>query len=253
MTIAEPGRWPRLTFGQRLRRAVQLEDLLLAAFLIAAPLLRDAATADPVIDRRPDIIGGLIAFLAVVGAIACLATRAPGESPIDPIVRQSGPDARMAFIGPLLGAIALVGDAAFSKLGVGGGGILTVTAFVVGVASFVLAPRLPVVRPQVRRALVMPFVLVCGGTFQSLVGDLTDGLDLRGYLAGSAGASSGDAALLLGGFGGLLILAAAVFYTMLVYAPRELAEAGTSARSWVVRFAMFVLFTAIGLLIRSSS
>ena len=46
---------------------------------------------------------------------------------------------------------------------------------------------------------------------------------------------------------GFFVLFAAVFYTMLVYAPRQIAEPEGGALTWVWRFALFVGGTAVGL------
>lgn len=251
MTLALAGTW--------LRHAIQPEDVLLAAILVASPLLRPRGTSSGILDREPDLVGGLIALVAAVGAIACLATRVPGASALDSAGRTAGPrrmvdfEARYAFVGPLLGGIALVADTGARKLGFDFGGALIGIAFIVSVMAFAFAERLPVVRPELRRALVTPFVLVCGGIFQRFVASLTDGLDLPALVRGADAWSAAAGLGAMVGIGALIVLGAAVFYAMLVYAPRELAEGGTEGRSWIVRFAFFIVFTGVGLLLRPTS
>ena len=231
-----------MTIRQRLLRSIQVEDVVLAGLLVLGPLLAgrsaDGGSGSGFLDNDHDALRGLIALLAGLGAIACLATRTPGQSTIDPqhpaASRPVDTEARFAFIGPLLGGIALVSGQGSRLLGIGDGGLLTALAFVVTVAAFVLADRLPVVSAPVRRALIAPFVLVCGAIFQEFISGLT-----RGVTAAD-----------LATYGVLLILGAAVFYAMLIYAPRELADPDAEGHSWAVRFAVFIVFTGIGLALR---
>ncbi len=232
---------PRL---ERLRRWIAIEDVVLSAVLVVAPVLlgdRGAASAGSAGGGDVDVLGGLIYIVAVIGAIACLATRVPGESRLD---SRERPDARLAAFGPLVGGIGFVGGDGVRKLGLDGGEIFMGITFVVALLAFALADRLPVVRPHVRRALVTPFVLVAAGIFEGIVGDITRGLD-PAALVNVPAAELG----LVATVAAIFVLAAAVFYAMLVYAPRELAEPGTPGRAWVVRFALFVASTVIGLIL----
>ncbi|MBA2254907.1 MAG: hypothetical protein H0W07_07330 [Chloroflexi bacterium] len=253
----------------RIRRALQPEDLLLAAVLVVLPLLGgDAAEPAPsFFDDRVDVFGGLVAILAAVGAIVCMATRAPGESPLDParspVSGARGPvdlDGRMALIGPYIGGVALVGGQGFEKLGIRGGDWLAGPAFIVCIGAVVLADRLPVVRSELRRMLVTPFVLVAGGIFEGFVGDITRGLDLAAVLgeltsgvpvAGVAGdvPTLGLALFVYG----MVLAGTAVFYTMLIYAPRELAATEPERGRWLIRFGLFALVLIVGLLLRPSA
>jgi hypothetical protein len=253
----------------RLRGAIQLEDLLLAAVIVVLPLLRDGgsigATAGFLGDT-PDVLGGLFAIAGAVGAIVCIATRVPGTSRLDAAHAAAPeaaagpafgfrPDARMAIIGPYLGGVALVGAHGFEKLGIRGGDWLAGPAFVVGVGAFIFADRLPVVDAWVRRTLVTPFVLVAGGIFEGIVGDLTPEFDPLGavgaLLAGRANELTGldtpsAGGLLLFSYG-FVIAGTGVFYAMLVYAPRELAVSHPTPRGvWPVRFVLFLVAVVVG-------
>jgi hypothetical protein len=46
---------------------------------------------------------------------------------------------------------------------------------------------------------------------------------------------------------GLLVLCAAVYYTMLIYAPRQVAEREGGTMVWLARFGLFVVSVALGL------
>ncbi len=258
---------------ERLHRALQPEDLLLAVVLVVLPLLGGSAGEPPpgFFEDRVDVLGGFFAIAAAVGAIACMATRSPGDSPLDPArpgtvagapraPRAVDIDARMALIGPYIGGVALVGAQGFEKLGIGGGDWLAGPAFIVAIGAFILADRLPVVRPRVRRALVTPFVLVAGGIFEGFTGDITRGLDLRavvrdltsGVNATGVPGEPGSVGLAVFVYG-MVVAGTAVFYAMLVLAPRELAAPAGDGRRWVVRYLVFLVSLLAGLALRPSS
>ena len=230
--------------------------------MVALPLLGGPApdTGAGFFEDRLDPIGGLIAIVAAVGAIVCMATREAGASTFDPSHASPGTaaaappkvdiDARMAYIGPYIGGVALVGAQGFEKLGIPGGDWLAGPAFVVCLAAFVFADRLPVVRAEVRRLLVTPFVLVAGGIFEGIVADITPGVDPVGVVG--ALLSGGSFGGVPGGFlvfvFGMVLAGTAVFYAMLVYAPRELASSyRTPTGRWPLRFAVFLVSLLVGL------
>src|SRR3712207_1592417 len=66
-------------------RHVQAEDVLLVGLLLATPVVGDSATAisDAILHGGTDPAPGLLSLLAALGALAGLATRPPGESPLD--------------------------------------------------------------------------------------------------------------------------------------------------------------------------
>ncbi len=93
--------------------------------------------------------------------------------------------------------------------------------------------------------LITPFVLAAGGILWSFVRGIT------GSASGGAG-SLGDIASLLAQAPavapvlGLLVLGAAVYYAMLVYAPRQIAEREGGPLAWAARYALFLASIGLG-------
>ncbi|MFI5258717.1 MAG: hypothetical protein ACHQ01_03785 [Candidatus Limnocylindrales bacterium] len=228
------------------RIAVRAEDWLLAGWIvIAAPILAHVGgTAGPFDSGHP--VAGLLQLAGFAGALACLATRSP--VPAGPGLESeatAGSRSRIldsAAIGPLVGGLLLVGGTAFAELGLD-----PLTAFYPTIAAVlalsVLQSQLPRVSNGVRRALVTPYLLAAGGIFWSLVRLVTGGIDFGAAVGGSvAGLTSGVA-----GTASALILGAAVYYAMLIYAPRQVAEREGGPVEWLARFALFVVSVALGL------
>ncbi len=221
------------TAGRRLAVALRAEDWLLAAWMVVvAPLLAGAhSTAGPFDAGRP--LDGLLAVVGVVGAIACIAARRPdGEVPGErPLLER-------ASVGPFTGGLLLVAVSGASGLGLVDWQVtgLCVAAIAVAVAVRFAIPPIPV---AVRRALVMPFVLAAGGIFGDVIGAVTGtgGIRITG-----PGMDLGAAAVPLG----FLVAFSAVYYAMLVYAPRQVAEREGGAISWVLRYGAFLAGTLLG-------
>lgn len=213
---------------------IQLEDLALALLLLLGPLLGGAGGGLSLGSLRgePDPLLGIFALVAALGAIVALATRVPGES------RLVDTEGRAWFIGPFVGAIGFTAGNALELLGLEGGDIVTGPAMIVAVGSFVFASRLPVVERPVRRLLVAPFLLLSGAVFQGLVAEFTGStagfVDLTALLAGP------DAIPLLATIAVIVLAVSWIFYAMLIFAPRELADPGAPTRSWVLRYLIFV-------------
>jgi hypothetical protein len=214
--------------------SLQLEDAGLAiALLVAGPVARGLTGSSS--EGFGHIVAAIISIVAAIGAIAALATRVPGESVIDD---GHGPS-RMSFIGPYVGGIGVVTAIGVGNTGVDFGGLAMAGAMGAAVVGAVFANRLPVVSRPTRRLMVAPFVFVASGIFESIIGDIAGGF--AGDLGGSGGGLLSSAGLTTAGFAvGLLVLASAVFYAMLVFAPRELADPGTRPLAWVVRYLVFV-------------
>ncbi len=237
---------------RKLLARIQLEDVALALLLLLGPLLSgDGDGADPnrlgsgFLRRETDPALGLFALVAAIGAIAALATRVPGESRV---VDEGG---RAWIIGPLVGAIGLTTGNALELMGLEGGDIVTGPAMVAAVLSFVFASRLPVVQRPVRRLLVAPFLLLSGAVFQGLVAEFTasvDGLvDLPALLA------EANAISLLVTVAAIILAVSWIFYAMLIFAPRELADPGAPTRSWAVRYLVFLVSLVVALLLGGST
>jgi hypothetical protein len=234
---------------------LQVEDLSLVLILIATPFLAPITAILPVFGDGDDFIGGLVAFLAAVGASVALATRVPDENRLEksatsPAAQADMLPVRMWLIGPFIGAVGFVAGDSLDRMGLPGGDSLIAIAFLVGVVAFVAGRRLPVVSRTVRRVLVGPFVLLCAATLQQFAADFTSsfaGTDVLGQLL--ALNNLGLVVTLLGTLG----FAALIFYEMFVFAPRELADPGASAISWGIRFAIFYVSLVVAILGGGSS
>jgi hypothetical protein len=77
-----------------------------------------------------------------------------------------------------------------------------------------------------RRVLVAPFVLVAGGLYWSFI---------------EAVSGTGGAPLVF------LIAFSAVYYAMLIYAPRQVAEREGSGLVWVLRYLAFAVSIVLGI------
>jgi hypothetical protein len=219
----------------RVRRLLRVEDLLLAGWLVLVePLLLppDASAGG----GGPDLLRATLGTLALAGLAVCIGARAaPG------VVSALFRDGQLLWvIGPLIGAIAFALEDTARAFGDPSAGPI-LTALLVGL---VIAARwrLPPLDGLTRRALVTPFILVTSGyfgEFMSGLGDLFDVRELADILATDTT-----------GFGAFAIFLAVsgvlVFYVMLVYAPRQVAEREGGVVAWLVRVALFLASLTLG-------
>lgn len=222
-----------------------LEDLALAGWNLAAvPLLALSGSA-PILKLgdAPDPVAGWIQLLAVLAAIVAIATR-PSGTPL-PAVQSGSIDARFAFIGPLVFAIMFVAGSASTYLGLNLEGAVVGTAFLVIVAAMVLGDRLPTIDAAFRRALLLPFVLVCAGIFDGFAAQLLGDVNVADLIASLRVDQTGFGIFVVG----MLLAGLAVFYAGLIVAPRALAAPETRAGClvWPARFALFVASAVLGI------
>jgi len=223
---------------ERVRRAIRLEDVLLFGWVAFAEPLLTAGERTSGGEPATDPVLGILRLLALAAAGAAILTRTAGE-PID-----HDEDPVPASIGPLIGGFAMVGFFSFEALGVDAPEWITGIAFVVPLVAVLARSRLPEVRFEVRRLLVTPYVMAAGGVFDDLVGNVGDLLDLR--LLSELGTAT-DAERTFGIFVLFLGVAfAAVYYAMLVLAPRRFILREGSPDTWLVRFGVFLASLAIG-------
>jgi hypothetical protein len=110
------------------------------------------------------------------------------------------------------------------------------------VAAMAFANHLPVLDVDVRRLLVLPFILVCAGIFNGFAADILEGFDPRLLSLESFSAEGG---LVL--FIGLMLLGGlAAFYAALVAAPRALADP-EHAGFLPIGFAVYVVSALLGI------
>lgn len=213
---------------------VRAEDWLLGGWvIIASPVLAHfESNAGPFDPNQP--LDGAFRLLAVVGALICLVTG-----------RSDAPDGASRSIqigaatGPLTGGLLLV--AVSGATGLGLSGALPTAALVVAVV-LVIAVRLrwPALPTAVRRALVTPFVLAAAGIYWNIVDSITGGNSLV-IQTGGADLQT------IGAVIGVLLAFSAVYYAMLVYAPRQVAEPEGSPQAWLARYGLFAASTILGL------
>lgn len=201
---------------------------------LATPLLFRAqgSPSGPFDSGRP--LDGLVRLAAVVAALACIAAKR------SPTAAGERPSSNQAATGPLTGGLLLVTISGFVALDVSQPAI--VLAFLAGAGVLMLAVhfRAPALSTPVRRVLVSPFVLVTGGIFWSVIEQVT----------GPGGPQVGPVSLdpravpvalvFLVGF-------SAVYYAMLIYAPRQVAEREGGVVAWLLRYAAFALSVVFGL------
>jgi len=225
--------------GARIHRRLSVlvvEDWLLAGWVaLATPaLFRVQGGAGPFDSGAP--LDGTLRLLAVLGALICLAARRPKTETGDlgASLLQRG------AAGPLCGGLLLVGISGFTALEVPSGlALALVLAVAVAMVAVHLAgPPFPVVA---RRALVTPFVMVAGGLFWSLIAAVIGepgGTTAEAVVADPQAALAGVA---------FLLAFSAVYYAMLVYAPRQVAERDGGVVTWLLRYALFVAGVVAGL------
>lgn len=146
-----------------------------------------------------------------------------------------------ASVGPLTGGVLLVLISGFTALGLPSNAavILVIAAIAGGVALRVAGPPVPV---NFRRALVSPFAMVAGGIYWNVIAQVSPA---RGFTeARRAFGLDPHGALLLLGF---LAAFSAVYYAMLIYAPRQVAEPEGGVVEWVLRYAVFLVSIFLGI------
>jgi hypothetical protein len=226
------------------RIGLRFEDLLLAAWNAVGVPLVAASTAAPVLSLgdAPDPVAGIIQLLAVVGLIVGVATR-PAGSIASPV--PLGTDARLAFFGPLVAAVAFVSGSVSAYLGLGIDGLIVGASFIVITAAVLLADRLPVIDAGLRRALVVPFIAVCAGVFNGFAADIIGDLDVGALIASLTVDDTGFGLFVVG----MLTAALAFFYASLVVAPRMLVDPDSAdgCLMWPLRFVLYLVSAALGI------
>jgi hypothetical protein len=220
-----------------LRRNLRLEDaLLFGALAFVEPLLFPPQPGSA--DGGPDLIVGLLDLVGLLAFVACLAARSASGV----VSGLFGKDDVLYAVGPLFGAFAFTVEDTGEKLGLEGDFVLIPVAAAIAVAVLVrrLVPPLTSIQ---RRVLVTPFILVTSRFFGEFLSGFTEFLDLRQLAAAVARPDELPVTALLIGVGIVGIL---IFYVMLVYAPRQVANREGTAATWAVRFLLFLVSLAIG-------
>jgi hypothetical protein len=192
---------------------------------------------DPRHERQLRPLEGIVILASVAAALLCLVSKTAGDT--------TGWAPIGAWIGPLSGGLLLVAMTGFTALSAPDSwNTPLVAAGLAGVVIVRLA--IPSLSVAARRALVTPFVLVSGNLFWSAIdavigpgGGTVTAPELRDALANNTQGA--------GAFALVLLAFAAVYYAMLVYAPRQIAEREGNPLAWMVRFGLFVVSVLFGL------
>ncbi len=220
-----------------LRRHLRIEDLFLFfALIVVEPLLFPPRQTSS--GGGPDLFIGLLDLVGLLAFVACLAARSqPGV--VSGLMAKN--DVLYA-VGPLFGAFAFTLDDTIENLGLDGN--LALVPIVAGIAvAVVVRLRVPPLSAEQRRALVTPFILITSRFFGAFLSGLTGIFDLRQLAASAANPDDLAGTLFLVVIGAVGIL---VFYVMLVFAPRQVADREGTAGTWAVRFMLFLVSLALG-------
>jgi hypothetical protein len=216
---------------------LRVEDLAIAGWVaIASPLLFRAGGDKGVFDPGQPL-EGLLRLGAVLGVVACLAARRktePGSPPTPSLLNR-------ASVGPFVGGLLLMTISGFTALSAPTAAVYAalLAAAVVTIAVRFVVPPISVL---VRRVLVSPFLMVAGGLYWTLI---------ESVVATPATAALRRAALIDWRSVELpllfLLAFSTVYYAMLIYAPRQIAEREGSPIEWMLRYALFVVSIALGI------
>ncbi len=217
-------------------RLLVAEDWLLAAWVaVVSPLLFRNQGGEGPFDGGAPLLG-VLRLAAVLGALVCIAARQDPASaaPRGRSLTNSG------AVGPLCGGMLLVAISGFTALDANSAvGVAVIAVFVV--VMVVVHEVVPPLSAPYRRALVTPFVMVSGGLFWTFIAAISGE---PGSATPAAVVSDPQTAVEAIAF---LLAFSAVFYAMLVYAPRQVAEREGGIVTWVLRYALFVAGVAFGL------
>jgi hypothetical protein len=202
---------------------------------IASPLIFRAMGSKGPFDSG-DPLQGVIRLLAVLGVLICVAARRPASE-------RPGQESILnrASVGPFVGGLLLVVISGFTALGTPQEVVLPVLAGAV-IAMIVTRVAVPPIPVAIRRALVSPFVIVAGGIYWTLIE----------AVAGTPGfATAREHPLLQGGAAlaalGFLAVFSAVYYAMLIYGPRQVAEREGGTLEWALRYGVFLVSIVLGI------
>jgi hypothetical protein len=212
------------------------EDWLLALWVaVASPVLFRLQGGQGPFDSGAPLLGAL-RLVAVLLALVCLAARRPPQAATQrgQSILQSG------AVGPLCGGILLVTISGVAALDLPerAGEALVLAALI---AMIVVHFAVPPLGTAVRRALVTPFVLVSGGLFWTFIAAVSGE---PGSATPAAAIANPQTAVAAAGF---LLAFSGVFYAMLVYAPRQVAEREGGLVTWLVRYVLFIAGIVSGL------
>jgi hypothetical protein len=203
---------------------------------VASPLLfRAGGDKGPFDPGQP--LEGLLRIGAVLGVLLCVASRRRDDEP-GPL--QASLINRGA-VGPFIGGLLLMTISGFVALGAPTA-LVYATLLVAAAGMVVMRVLIPPVSVIVRRALVSPFVMVAGGLYWNVIEQVV-GTGTAGSLRHAALVDPHRAEPVLL----FLVAFSAVYFAMLVYAPRQIAEREGGVVEWLLRYAAFAVSIAFGI------
>lgn len=203
------------------------------------------AVASPVVfklggDRGPfdpnQPVTGLLRLGAVFCVLVCLAARRtdPGAAKQTTLINRGA-------LGPIVGGLLLLTIGGFVALDASSQVVLAV--LVVTVAALIAARfALPPLPTAARRALVSPYVLISAGLYWTVIETV---VGTPGFTAAKHEAQLDPHTAELAVF--FLVAFSLVYYAMLIYAPRQIADREGGAVEWVLRYLAFAGSIVLGI------
>ncbi|MGA7910127.1 MAG: hypothetical protein WCC30_01050 [Candidatus Dormiibacterota bacterium] len=216
---------------------MRIEDIVLMGWVaVASPLLLRFSGERGLFDPGQPV-PGILRLAAVVGVLVCLAVR---KAP-DPTGKTQPSMVNRGVVGPFTGGLLLVTITGFTALGASSTFVLATVLFAavcVVMARFVLPP----LGTAGRRALVSPFAIISGGLYWSFIAEVLPQSQVAAvrHAAVIDPHAATPILLFLAGF-------SVVYYAMLIYAPRQIAEREGGWLEWIARYGAFVASVALGL------
>jgi hypothetical protein len=180
-------------------------------------------------------VEGLLRLLAVLGVILCLAVRRPKDEPATPSIINR------ASVGPFTGGLLLVLISGFTALDVPSNLVIWILLAAVAAAVLIRFAGPPLAAP-LRPALGPPLGDIAGVTYWHVLAHVAG---IRAFVVpGATSATDRNTALLALGF---LALFSAVYYAMLIYGPRQVAEPEGGLLEWGLRYVVFLASIVLGI------
>lgn len=231
-----------------LPQSLQWEDLFLFVWLgLAEPflyklfgnLLGDVQPWD--VTSAHSAVLGVIFLLASLGGLIVIATRAPGQNnPEKDPTNSVSSFAHLPMI-VTLGYSLLYGLGSFNSSLLDA---MPCTLFAFFIVVGLLFNHLPVLPIIYRRVLITPLIVLGTWNFSALIRTVFKGFDLPTLLNTPALRDPNSTFTFEVG---LLFASLVFFYLVFILAPRQIAYPGGSWRSWVTRFAIYLLAILLNL------
>lgn len=213
---------------------LRVEDVALFAWLVLRPLV--TSTSDNGGGTGVDPVGGLLDLVGLCAAAAALTARRADATHTGLLTAANV----QWIVGPAVGAVALALTDCSQRLGLtdGLGALPVFLPVAVAIGARIWLP--PTTAP-IRRALLTPFILATSGFFSGIMDQVASFFDLR-QVSTWSGVGIGLTLLAMA----VAVSGVAIFYVMLIYAPRQLAEREGTPIGWIVRFLVFLAGLTLG-------